>query len=63
MSIFQKLKSLFVKKAIQKTEQQLQRMDKDQLETYARTLGLELDKRYNKDTLIKQILDEQKYYE
>lgn len=46
-----------------KSEKALQRMNKDELETYARTLGLELDKRYNKETLIKQILAEQKYYE
>lgn len=57
------LKNLFSKQPHTKTEQQLNRMSKDALETYARTLGLELDKRHNKDTLIKQILDEQKYYE
>jgi hypothetical protein len=44
------------------TEEQLLRMDKDQLETYARTLGLELDKRHNKSTLIEQILEELKYH-
>lgn len=44
------------------TEQQLLRMDKDELETYARTLGLELDKRHNKSTLIEQILEELKYH-
>ena len=62
MKFFNLLKNLFAGKSI-KTEKQLQRMDKDELETYARTLGLELDKRHNKETLIQQILEEQKYYE
>lgn len=44
------------------TEDKLQRMTKDELETYARTLGLELDKRHSKATLIEQILDELKYH-
>lgn len=56
-------KTLFSKKPHIKTEQQLNRMSKDALEVYARTLGLELDKRHNKDILIKQILAEQAYYE
>lgn len=55
-------KKLFTTNSV-KSEKALQRMNKDELETYARTLGLELDKRYNKETLIKQILAEQKYYE
>jgi hypothetical protein len=62
MKFFNLLKTLFAGNSI-KTEKQLQRMDKDELETYARTLGLELDKRHNKETLIQQILEEQKYYE
>lgn len=63
MSILTYIKRLFSKKPHLKTEQQLNRMSKDALETYARTLGLELDKRHNKDMLVKQVLAEQKYYE
>lgn len=59
--IFNFLKKLFSAPAVL-TEQQLLRMDKTQLETYARTLGLELDKRHNKSTLIEQILEELKYH-
>ena len=33
----------------------LSSMTKDQLETYGRTIGLELDKRLNKSTLLTQI--------
>lgn len=62
MKIFAIFKKIFADNSV-KTEKALQRMDKDELETYARTLGLELDKRHNKETLIKQILAEQKYYE
>lgn len=62
MKFFNVFKRLFNNSSA-KTEKQLQRMDKDQLETYARTLGLELDKRHNKETLIQQIQNEQKYYE
>jgi hypothetical protein len=63
MNIFAFIKKLFGKKPHLKTEQQLNRMSKDALEIYARTLGLELDKRHNKETLVKQILAEQAYYE
>jgi hypothetical protein len=63
MGIFAYIKRLFLKKPHIKTEQQLNRMSKNSLEIYARTLGLEIDKRYNKDTLVKQILAEQRYYE
>ena len=63
MSILTYLKQFFSKKSYIKNEQQLYKLSKDALEIYARTLGLELDKRYNKDTLIKQILSEQKYQE
>jgi hypothetical protein len=59
--IFNFLKKLFSAPTVL-TEKQLLRMDKDQLETYARTLGLELDKRHNKDKLIEQILEELKYH-
>ncbi len=59
--IFNFLKKLFSAPTVL-TEKQLLRMDKDELETYARTLGLELDKRHNKDKLIEQILDELKYH-
>jgi hypothetical protein len=59
--IFKFLKKLFSAPTVL-TEKQLLRMDKDELETYARTLGLELDKRHNKDKLIEQILDELKYH-
>jgi len=63
MNIFTYFKKLFSKKPHIKTEEQLNHLSKDALETYARTLGLELDKRRNKDTLVKQILAKQKYYE
>jgi hypothetical protein len=63
MNIIDRLKRLFSKKSYLKTEQQLNRMSKDALEIYARTIGLELDKRHSKDILIKQILAEQAYYE
>ncbi len=59
--IFNFLKKLFSAPTVL-TEKKLLRMDKDELETYARTLGLELDKRHNKDKLIEQILDELKYH-
>ncbi len=59
--IFKFLKKLFSAPTVL-TEKKLLRMDKDELETYARTLGLELDKRHNKDKLIEQILDELKYH-
>lgn len=59
--IFNFLKKLFSAPTVL-TEQQLLRMDKTQLETYARTLGLELDKRHSKSALIEQILEELKYH-
>lgn len=61
MKILSFLKNLFCAPAVL-TEQQLLSMDKDELETYARTLGLELDKRHNKATLVEQILEELKYH-
>lgn len=60
--IFNFIKKLFSPTTVL-TEKQLLRMDKNQLETYARTLGLELDKRHNKDKLVEQILDELKYHQ
>jgi hypothetical protein len=63
MNLFKYFKQLFYKKPHIKTEEQLNRMSKDALEIYARTLGLELDKRHNKNTLVKQVLDVQKHYE
>jgi hypothetical protein len=62
MKIFAYIKQLFSKESHIKTEEQLNNLSKDELEIYARTLGLELDKRYNKYTLIKQVLAEQKYH-
>jgi hypothetical protein len=56
-------KNLFTEKSHIKTEAQLNNMSKDALEIYARTLGVELDKRHNKSTLVKQVLDAQKYFE
>jgi hypothetical protein len=63
MYILSLIKRLFSKQPRIMTEKQLTRMSKDALEVYARTLGLELDKRHDKEELIKQILAEQKYYE
>jgi hypothetical protein len=56
-------KSLFSKKPHLKTEEQLNTMSKDALEIYGRTLGIELDKRRNKDVLVNQVLDAQKRFE
>lgn len=59
--IFNFLKKLFSAPAVL-PEDKLHSMTKDELETYARTLGLELDKRYSKAKLIEQILEELKYH-
>lgn len=61
--IFSFFKKLLSKNTSIKTELQLNNMSKDALEIYARSLGLELDKRYSKDKLVQQILAEQEYKE
>lgn len=48
-----------VNQPIFKTAEELQTMDKLQLEAYGRTIGIELDRRRNKDTLIAQLLEHQ----
>jgi len=42
-----------------KTKEDLMLMTKDSLEAYGRTIGIELDKRRNKDTLVEQLLKQQ----
>lgn len=59
--LFNFFKKLFCAPTVM-SEEKLNSMTKDELETYARTLGLELDKRHNKAKLIEQILDELKYH-
>jgi translation elongation factor EF-Ts len=57
------LKQFFIKKAYMLVEQQLYAASKEVLEIYIHNLGLNLDKKCSKSTLVKQILAQQKYSE
>jgi hypothetical protein len=46
-----------VEKPKHKTLEELQQLDKFELEAYGRTIGIELDRRRNKYTLIAQLLE------